>query len=159
MTARGPSGATAWACRSSDSDTFTNMDGRGTPPCVPWKHPEARLLLEPARDPEDAGVAWLHRQIGGVAMRRMGWAAGLILLGLCSCRSVGADIVTPTPVPAATSYIAPLQTVRPTAQASAVPTNQPEDFTPLPEIITVEPAIDTSPVSTAGATETATGQP
>ena len=92
-------------------------------------------------------------------MRRVGWAAGLILLGLCGCRSVGADIVTPTPAPAATSYIAPLQTVRPTAQASAVPTNQPEDFTPLPEIITVEPAIDTSPVSTAGATETATGQP
>ncbi len=92
-------------------------------------------------------------------MRRMGLAAVLILLGLCSCRSVGADIVTPTPAIVASSYVAPLQTPRPTALATAVPPPQPEDFTPLPEIITVEPATETTPISTAGATETATAQP
>ncbi len=92
-------------------------------------------------------------------MRRVGSAVVLLLLVLSGCRTIGAEIVTPTPVPAATSYVAPLQTIRPTSEATVVPTPQPEDITPPPEIITVEPATETTPVSTAGATETETAQP
>ncbi len=92
-------------------------------------------------------------------MRRMGSAGILLLVVVSGCRPIGAELVTPTPVPAATSYVAPLQTPRLTAEATAVPTPQPEDITPSPEIITVEPATETTPVSTAGATETATAQP
>ncbi len=92
-------------------------------------------------------------------MRRVGSAAVLLLLVLSGCRFIGEAIVTPTAVPAATSYVAPLQTPRLTAEATTLPTPQPEDITPPPEIITVEPATETTPVSTAGATETWTAQP
>ncbi len=92
-------------------------------------------------------------------MRRVGPAGVLLLLMLSGCRFVGEAIVTPTAVPAATSYVAPLQTPRLTAEATMLPTPQPEDITSLPEIITVEPATETTPVSTAGATETGTAQP
>ncbi len=94
-------------------------------------------------------------------MRRVGRAAVCLMVMLSSCRPMWADIVTPTPVPAATSYVAPLQTpiLTATAETTALPTPQPEDITPSPEIITVEPAPETSPVSTAGATTTAGAQP
>ncbi len=75
-------------------------------------------------------------------MRRLSPAlCGFVLL-FTACRPVGADIVTPTPVLAATSYVAPLSTVAPTTEATGIPTPQPEDLTPPPEIITVEPATE-----------------
>jgi hypothetical protein len=80
-------------------------------------------------------------------MRR--WMAVVILLALAACRPIGADVVTPTPVPAATSYVAPLRTVPPTTEATAVPTPQPEDLTDVPSIITVEPAVDMTAAATA----------
>jgi hypothetical protein len=76
-------------------------------------------------------------------MRRV-LPTGLIVLMLSAC-STGAGVTpTPTAVPAATSYVAPLQTTAPTAQATGLPTPQPEDITPPPEIITVEPAVETT---------------
>ncbi len=82
-------------------------------------------------------------------MGRWRYASFALLLVLAACRSIGAAVVTPTPVPAATSYVAPLYTVEPMPQVSAVPTPQPEEITPPPSIITVEPAADTTTTATA----------
>ncbi len=77
-------------------------------------------------------------------MRRLRWAGLTMVVMATACGSVGSSVATPTAVPAATSYVAPLQTVAPTSQATIVPTPQPEDITPPPSIITVEPAIETT---------------
>lgn len=81
-------------------------------------------------------------------MRRARRLIFLLLLAACACRPVGADVVTPTPVLAATSYVAPLNTVAPTAQQTVVPTPVPEEITPPSEIITVEPATEASATAT-----------
>ena len=77
-------------------------------------------------------------------MRRLRWAGLTMVLMASACGSAGSGAATPTAVPAATSYVAPLRTVAPTAQVTTVPTPQPEDITPPPSIITVEPAIETT---------------
>lgn len=80
-------------------------------------------------------------------MRRR-WLICAYLLLAGACRPIGAEIVTPTAVPAATSYVAPLSNVAPTPEQSTVPTVVPEELTSLPEIITVEPAVDTTTTPT-----------
>ena len=84
-------------------------------------------------------------------MRRWSWLGGSLLCMVAACSPLRADVATPTPVAAATSYVAPLATSVPTAGAvtTEVSTAQPEDVTTLPSIITVEPAAETTVTATA----------
>ena len=83
-------------------------------------------------------------------MRRWSWLGGSLLCIVVGCSPLRADVATPTPVAAATSYVAPLATSVPTAAAATeVSTAQPEDVTTLPSIITVEPAAETTVTATA----------
>jgi hypothetical protein len=70
-------------------------------------------------------------------MRGARWIVGMVMLGVVGCRPIGAEMTTPTPVAAATSYVAPLRTEVPTSQAMGVPTPVPEDITALPTIVDV----------------------
>ncbi len=72
--------------------------------------------------------------------RRLGVAA--LVLFTAGCRPIGTSVVTPVPVPVATSYVAPLTTPVPTAQAAVVPTVQSIEDAAPPSIITVEPATE-----------------